>query len=312
MLRSDRAMIVVVLLLMPVLLCFIGAGAFLHVVVRADAEQEEQAREKIEHTIDAEEARAKHLKAAMEQREREIEEIRKRLAELEKAKACQAELARLQELKDRLEKERQALLSELEALKACSDSKSTECESLRRQETEARGKLQKVERQIAELERKIAQMTPSATPGGKPPENGPSLAELKASIAQLTATLQEKQRKLEQAESQNDALGPERDGPKIRIATIRGSVAWQPPPNPLYAECDGQGILLQPENVRPQLQPGQTTEEQFLQAARQRGYVLFLIRPDGFGAFRRYRNTIVQNNIDFGYEPIPQDAWVDY
>ncbi len=312
MLRTERTMMMGMFFVIPGMLCFIGVGAFLHIVVRVSAAQQEEDRKQVEAQIEQDERRAAELAAAIERLEQEIDAIRKRLAELQEAEVCQAELARLQELKERLEKERLALLRKLEALKAGSGSHGEEGESLRQQEAEARRKLEALKQEITRLNQKIAQMTPSAAPGGDPPEEGPSLDELRAAIARLNRELEALKNKKKQAETELANLGPKRDGPKITIGTIHGSFDWQPPSNPLYVECARRGAVLQPENIRLPVQPDQAAQDRFLRVARQRRYVLFLIRPDGFDAFRAYRPLVMQNKIDFGYEPIPQDAWVDY
>ena len=131
-------------------------------------------------------------------------------------------------------------------------------------------------------------------------------------IANAKRALEEQRRKNEQAEAEWAGLKQEKSPDSVRVQTIWGPTKWNPPPNPLYVECDGQGVVLQPEGVRAPAQPDEPGRARFVQIARQRRYVLFLVRPDGFASFRQYRSLVARNNLDYGYEPINQNGRVIY
>lgn len=307
MLRTDGKVILGVLLILPTLLCFVGAGALLHVAVRASAAKQEQAHQRIEDQLEKDRQTAEQLSAAVEEVERQIQQIRKRLAELQAAEHCQAELARLQTRKEELQAQLSSLRGELEKLERRLGVAGEECDDLRHKVAEAR-------RKRDELHEQLAAMAPSSKgdSDGDPQGEEPSPDELKACIAQVEHRLQDQKRKNEQAQAEWHSLQQQpADDSRIAVGEIRGTQQWQPPPNPLYVECDGNGILLQPETVRLAAEPGEEERGRFVDVARRRGYVLFLIRPDGFKSFRQYR-SLISGEVDFGYEPIKQHARVIY
>jgi hypothetical protein len=81
-----------------------------------------------------------------------------------------------------------------------------------------------------------------------------------------------------------------------------------------FAECSKAGLLVKPLNRRLPTDPSAAEKESFRQAAGETGYVVFMVRPDGFRTFERYRAVIDEANssrtskIEMGYEPIDA-AW---
>ena len=81
----------------------------------------------------------------------------------------------------------------------------------------------------------------------------------------------------------------------------------------MFVECDSKGVWLRPERklLDPTVSPAARTT--FLNRVQSTGYVVFLIRPDGFVPFRRYRDVLITYNataerpLDFGYEPVNAD-----
>ena len=82
---------------------------------------------------------------------------------------------------------------------------------------------------------------------------------------------------------------------------------------PVFVECSRFKAILQPQ-ARP-LGPNASPDDRnaFLTAARGTRYVVFLIRPDGFPCFQKYRACLLAANkesgtsIEFGYEPVNAD-----
>lgn len=309
MARTDRTMIIGVLFLLPVMLGLIGVGALLHVAVRVVAAEQEAEIDEAETRIEHDKRREAELLAAIRELERDRAETRDRLNE---AQDQQAELDRLEEERARREEEREILERQLRELEARVGVKDEDREDLQEQRDEARAKLDRLTREIARLQDQIAQMDRSPNPGGNPPAEGRSRSELEAEIARLQQELEEQKKALGRAEADWDRLGQEPTDPNIRIERIRGSTNWQPPPNPLYVECDGQRVVLQPENESLSVRPDSADRDRFVQRARQRQYVLFLIRPDGFHSFDRYRHLVFENDVRYGYEPINQEGRVVY
>lgn len=306
MLRTNRAIIVGVLLVVPTLLCLMGVGAFLHVVVHAATVEEEHARQQAQRQLEDDQRDAEELSRDIEKLERTIEDIQRRLAEAAQGRDCQDNLAQLQAQQERLQRELAAVLQKLEEWEERLGAGNKDSEELRRQLSEARQKIETLKQQLAE-------MKPAAEgENAEPPQPGPKLAELRRAIAAAKGAMERQTRKNEQLQAELNGLRQSSRDPNIKIDAIHGSVDWQPPPDPLYVECDGQGIVLQPESVRLRADPSDEEMKRFAQTARRRRYVLFLIRPDGFTAFQQYRVQIGQDKIDFGYEPINQDGRVLY
>ncbi len=297
MLRGNHTMIVGALYLLPVLLGLIGVGALLH-VVRAAAGQEDALA-----ALDQQQSEELRLNATIEELESQIEDIRQKLARLEEARARKSELERLREELERLDQQRSTQQHEIEKLAARSAARAEDRGALDRQRAEARRRLQDLEREVAVQKSEIDRQRP---------DEGYSLDDLQARIASLANRLQQQQRLNEQAQKDLDDLQQVPEDSTIRVDEIRGTADWPLPPNPLYVECDGRGVVLQPENVRLPAQLGERDQERFVEIARKRQYVLLLIRPDGYDSFWQYRPLLVESSVMYGYEPISQHGRVVY
>jgi len=293
------------LFVVPTALCLVGAGALLHVAARAAMVVKEDTAKKLEEVKQQAEALAKGIDELRDQIDAVKERVQQGKDRAEQAQRLQATLERLEEEKARLSRQLEELMRKLSELEKELGKQHEECRRLRRQLATARRKLE-------QLQRALQQMQPDPDGAGPSNPTGPSLQELAEAIAAAKAALEALVRDIEQAEAERDQLRQETDDPNIRVEEIVGWLPWQPPPRPLYVECDGQGVLLQPEGVRLPLWPSDQQEEQFVRTARQRRYVLFLIRPDGFRSFDRYRPLVKNNNVDYGYEPINQNGRVSY
>jgi hypothetical protein len=78
---------------------------------------------------------------------------------------------------------------------------------------------------------------------------------------------------------------------------------------PQWVECVEKAILLQPQGRRIALEELDKSPETFLKVVRQFGYVVFLVRSNGFESFVKARRlTEKQEGVQVGYEPI-DIAW---
>ncbi len=301
----SRLMILGIVCAVPILLCLIGTGVLLYLVADGNSAevgqlvQRRQTAAELQQQIQA-------LRRRIEQLKQRLQEVDRRLADAQQAKILQSQIAQLQQEKQRLQQELEKLLKLWEELQKRLSANTQELEKLQRQAEEAQVEL-------ARLEQKIREMQPGP---GDPKDPGPTIAELQAQHANISQKIESQKRQNEQAQARLDELAQAVKHPDkyIKLGEIRGSEHWQAPPNPLYVECDQQGILLQPENRRLPVQPDSSSKADFLQTARQRKYVLFLIRPNGFDSFRNYRKLLEQqaSEVDYGYEPIRQDGRVLY
>jgi len=83
----------------------------------------------------------------------------------------------------------------------------------------------------------------------------------------------------------------------------------------VFVECRANEVIVQPLGKRFNFQKGNEEEAAFLTMVKSTRYVVFLIRPDGFESFRRYRNLVLSKNrltkdpVDIGFEPVNGD-WI--
>lgn len=96
---------------------------------------------------------------------------------------------------------------------------------------------------------------------------------------------------------------------------------------PLYVECAPTGLVFHPDRraFRAPLLPGEVRGEVERRIARQRSvliaagrqpdrvpYLLFLVRPDGIGAYYQAMDALKALDLDFGYELIDADWVLDF
>lgn len=78
----------------------------------------------------------------------------------------------------------------------------------------------------------------------------------------------------------------------------------------VFAECSEQGLIVQPKGKHLNSIPTVEDKQTFLSFVQKTHYVVFLIRPDGFSTFSRYRrlaNTGMNDPVDIGFEPVNTD-----
>jgi hypothetical protein len=80
----------------------------------------------------------------------------------------------------------------------------------------------------------------------------------------------------------------------------------------VYVECQDTGILIHPEKTKVSLESlkgqGPSAFRQLLndlQAARDKKYLVLLIRPEGIGAYQRCFDLARQLNLDVGKDVLP-------
>lgn len=159
------------------------------------------------------------------------------------------------------------------------------------------------------------------------------VAELEAIIRQLQALRaegaeREKERqdlakKLSEAEELHRRFAAERDrareeaqqAHKTYSVTALNAGGVQRDRPALFAECQAGGITLQPGGKVLGIRMETGEQQSFLSLAKQAGHVVFLIRPDGFDSFYRYRSLLMSENrrstrpVEMGFEPVDAD-WI--
>lgn len=78
---------------------------------------------------------------------------------------------------------------------------------------------------------------------------------------------------------------------------------------PQWVECVKGGVVLQPQGERIGLDALKQKSSTFMQAIRHKGYVVFLVRPQGFEAFQEARQLAAGERVTLGYEPVDEE-WV--
>lgn len=163
--------------------------------------------------------------------------------------------------------------------------------------------LEKLRAEIAELERTLERLRLAA----------------KDRPGQL-ASKQELERKLQEAQRERERLVAELDKVQREIEDKKKEY-WVPElpggtrhtRKPVYVECTAGGAILQPAGTLLGGDPDDNDRRAFLSAASRTGYVVFLIRPDGFRSFNNYRRIVTSVNqespgkLDCGFEPVNAD-----
>ncbi len=82
-----------------------------------------------------------------------------------------------------------------------------------------------------------------------------------------------------------------------------------------FVECAERRAIIQPQATALSAASDVSDSQALLAAARRTNYVVFLVRPDGFETFQRYRALLLSESqqagvpIDLGFEPVNAD-WV--
>ena len=146
---------------------------------------------------------------------------------------------------------------------------------------------------------------------------------LRTEIALLKSSKNELFTRLRLAESEHGrllalhdtALKKRKEKKKVFLVTALNGGGTQHAGPAIFAECGADGVTIQPAKRLLKKDMGIADQRAFLSVVRKTRYVVFLIRPDGFESFRRYRslvaskNRLLSNPIDIGFEPVNGD-WV--
>ena len=159
-------------------------------------------------------------------------------------------------------------------------------------------------------------------------------------IAGITVEAEKLERKADELDAERDVLEREVDATKAALAkaTARSGFAVLPykGPNgtwrrPIVVECTGGGAMLQPRGPRftsPELSPRiNPRSSEFVRAIAREllhirsadtpdgtpavPYIVFLVRPDGIGAYYLARTSLEPLGIAFGYELVEQKLAVN-
>ena len=103
------------------------------------------------------------------------------------------------------------------------------------------------------------------------------------------------------------------DDGTVNVLGLHGSRHLENGEGATFAECKGGKLRMEPGSVELAGNPTSAESAAFLRAVRTTGYVLFLVRPDGFNTFDQYREVLQdanqneQSKVEFGFEPVDQD-----
>jgi predicted nuclease with TOPRIM domain len=298
---SSRSIAAIgVLMLAPALCCFIGVGVLVHLglpIVHAESRRQQ---DRAEEATELQERLASHQR----QNRKADEELAR---EKERLAALEVELAAEQQ---RVEQAKQEAGRAEDELAAWED------------------KLRTLRERLASLRQQLAleESSPEGHDGGSPIELHPLLHPfltdaLDEDAADLDRSREEKEAELRRAEAERARLEAKRRAIEQELADAQKTYAVTSllggnasrARDAVFAECTADALILQPEETR--LGPALTEADQraFLARLRDPRYVVFLIRPDGLGTFRRYRNLVLSENrtgseqIDIGFEPVNAD-----
>lgn len=166
---------------------------------------------------------------------------------------------------------------------------------------ESQGKLGQLQGEKAKLEDKLAE-----------------LQALEAKVARTRLSRMATETKIRQLKEQIESLKREIAGvqrevdvkERVQVKNLIPSGSRRPA---VFVECDAQGVWMMPERKLLETSASDAAREAFLTRVRSKGYVVFLIRPDGFNAFRKFRELVETHNrasinkLEYGYEPINAD-----
>ncbi|MGH9199112.1 MAG: hypothetical protein ACRD1T_25705, partial [Acidimicrobiia bacterium] len=125
---------------------------------------------------------------------------------------------------------------------------------------------------------------------------------------QVSQAIDELQREITQAEREAERLhGQVEQAQGVPASALYGKRGLGK--NPQWVECTEAGAVLQPQGQRFTLEELNQSSEAFGQAIKEKGYVVFLVRPGGFEAFVLARASAAAQEVKFGFEPV-DEAWV--
>jgi len=146
-----------------------------------------------------------------------------------------------------------------------------------------------------------------------------ALPDVRENHRRLNLSLEDLQKQLEKAEAEHAELAKreidakekkEEERKKVRVLEISGT-RTRHSRKPVFVECSAGNAIVQPEGRKLGAYPGSDDKATFLACARRTGYVVLLVRPDGFQCFENYREVVEDSgaSIDFGYELVNED-WI--
>lgn len=131
----------------------------------------------------------------------------------------------------------------------------------------------------------------------EPPPEVPKDQEQGDELKRQIAELERQGRNLRRQIEEKSAV----DASKIFGGTDSGKI-------PQWVECVESAVILQPQGERITVAELEKESSVFMRAL-DRGYLVFMIRPSGFDAFKVARALAAKKNVSIGYEPIDSD-WV--
>jgi AraC-like DNA-binding protein len=296
---TSRGMFAAVFFAIPFVCCLIGAGAFVHLALsieKADQEREMRLREQMAQSAQAHhQAEQQKLREALDHETavaqetgKEVERWQQRAGDIEHELEDQSrkptEDSAMHAVMGQIEGNLAALRKKLAALDGQVGDKDADTR-----------KLETVQSEIADLEAR------------------------KRALAQQIQEARQEQARLKAERDKAERAQAEASKPKPGVFDVVGLGGGTERNRPAaFVECKGDGVLLQPAGKRLGASPGAGDRSEFLSCASSAGYVVFLVRPDGFQSFRRYRNLVLARNheaggsIDIGYEPVDADWTLIY
>ncbi len=226
---------------------------------------------------------------ALRKRSQELEEVisvqGRRMKEMQRAREKAGETRRDQEKLDSMEKE-------LKQVKTALKEEQSRISQLENK----KNKIQDNLRDLQEAEKAFNLIQGS----------------LKSLQAKIGALSEENQR-LEEAIKTVQRAVEEKEHVQARDLVPAGSLQAA-----IFMECDAKGVWIMPEKNLLESEAKNASREAFLRRAGITGYVVFLIRPDGFKSFEKYREVLETYNesasspLEFGYEPVDADWKLSY
>jgi uncharacterized protein YlxW (UPF0749 family) len=259
--------------IIPFLFILMGLAGFFFVTNLAIVVADQDEAEAAKRSVQQQEQELRAIEEAYQRLQDRLAMLQGHLNSLSAAKYGQETLA--------------ALRQELQHLQTALAKAQTEHGQLRHQRATLADKLTVLEK----LEKKVATMRLSET------DIAGQVRQLRDEIAALTAQIGTVQREIEAKE-------------QVQAQQLVPAGSRKPA---VFVECTADGVLLMPERTLLQAAVPPTARETFLARVTAKGYAVFLIRPDGLTAFKRYRevletyNNTARSKVDMGYEPVNAD-----
>lgn len=311
--RTSGKTMLAVLLVTPVVCCFVGTGAFLHLsvfLVTANVEETDAMRRHAEDLA----RRAAELEKELAGIEQRIAELRRKLGEsqqdAETVRKLEEALRNLLARKGQVAAELASIRRALAAAEKALSQKERQVQQARSEAEKARQEIEASRQKLAQLQAAVAREVGGATPpsaeNAAPPGSG---QELRSRIARQKGQLEAERVAGERLDAQLGGLKRKPLPREVKVLSFTGSQAWDAPRDLVYVECDGQGVIVQPEGTRLPVDPNGDQRTKYLDAVKRTGYALLLVRPSGVKSFATYLDLLKNSptRLDYGYEPVNED-----